>query len=414
MHSPTLRISIKDLLHYSLLIVMVAISFLFAPAPKNDADICGQYIHLGSSAGFPFNCDAADYCMAAKNPSRILDDSAVRQSRPLFIGLASFLGHPIQWLTDQLDLPFLNSMGKEASVYAGFYMGYVLINFLSLLISLLLFQSLAVSLAGNTVNKWILLAFQLVLVSNEITKTFFWTAHQQFFSLLTPLMTIWLALKVLANKQSMPRLTALSLFCGVLLLFYGNVVTMFATLLVVAFLSDKRIHFVHLLKNCFLFLLPTALWISYCIYQNGHYYNHEVEKYRQLVWMADSMKESGGALLQAIGDNILIYLRTFEEMLVFVLLAALAGLFLSRQKHNTATSSRQLQVLMITGLICIVFFMFLGFYEERLTYTLLPVCLCIIFLALTRLKHTQKYPAMYLAAAIGWHLYNMLSYGPFS
>lgn len=413
MLQPELKLSVNKILRYSLLIVVVAVSFLFSPQPKDENDFCGQYIHLGTRAGFVFNCDAADYCMNAADPTRMLGDSGVRQSRPLFVLMAATIGHPIQWLTNKLSLPLFKSMGEEAEMYIGFYMGYIFINFLTILLSLLFFESIAVSLGGGAVNGWILLAFQIMLVSNEVTKAFFFTAHQQFFSLLTPLITIWLALRISSRKTTLPHTALLSLACGTLMLLYGNFLTMFGTLMIVAYLSDKKLHLPHLLKNVVLFLLPTALWIGFCIYLNGHYYNHEVARFRQLVWMQDALNVSAGHFFTALWTNIQAYFSSFGEMHFFIIAAMLSGLYLSKKNVNS-TALPALQAMTITGLVLVLFFMILGFYEERLTYTLLPVCLCIIYLASTQIKLLQKNGAPYVLAAIAWHLYNVLSYGPFS
>jgi len=413
MLQPQLKLSVNKILRYSLLIIVVAVSFLFSPQPKNENDFCGQYIHLGAHSGFVFNCDAADYCMNAANPTRMLGDSGVRQSRPLFVLLAATVGHPIQWLTNKLDLPLFKSMGEEAEMYIGFYMGYVFINFLTILLSLLFFESIAVSLGGGAVNRWILLAFQVMLVSNEVTKAFFWTAHQQFFSLLTPLITIWLAMWITSRKTTLPQLTILSLVCGILMLLYGNFLTMFGTLMIVAYLSDKKLHLPHLLKNVVLFLLPTALWIGYCVYLNGHYYNHEVARFRQLVWMQDTLNVSVGHFFTALRTNLQSYFSSFGEMHFFIITAMLSGLYLSK-KNVDSNALPALRGMAITGLVLALFFMILGFYEERLTYTLLPVCLCIIYLATTQVKVLQKNAIPYMLVAIAWHMYNVLSYGPFS
>jgi hypothetical protein len=389
----------------------IAVSFLFSPSPKTEKDYCGQYIHLGTHAGFTFNCDAADYCMNADSPARMLGDSAVRQSRPLFVLLASAIGHPLQWLTNKLDLPLFRSMGEEAGRYAGFYMGYILLNFLTLLLSLIFFESIAMYITGRSVNKWILLAFQVILVSNEITKAFFWTAHQQFFALLTPLITIWLVLRLTAQKRTQAEIAMLSFMCGLGMLLYGNFLTSFGTIVIVAYLTDRKVHLVHLLKNTTLFLLPTIAWISFCIYHHGHYYNHEVVVFRQLVWMKDALNISVGNFFSALTNNITAYLSSFGEMAFFIVAAIVAAISIGKQ---LAHPPRALQSFITTGIILAVFFMILGYYEERLTYTLLPVCLCIILLAYNRKRGEEQYPAVYLLAALAWHMYTVLSYGPFS
>ena len=191
-------VRIKMLAGYSALILVIAISFLFSPEPDSSDAYCGQYMHLSESAGFVFNCDAADYCMTAKFPSRLLQDSATRQSRPLYILTASVIGMPLQWIVDNSDLAVFKKFGDEAEMYVGYYAGYILINFISLLLCILLFRAIVFSIRPQP--SLIYYAVLIALISNEITKTFFWTAHQQFFSLLTPLLSIWWALRI-QNRQ---------------------------------------------------------------------------------------------------------------------------------------------------------------------------------------------------------------------
>ncbi|MBL7717285.1 MAG: hypothetical protein JNL72_00510 [Flavipsychrobacter sp.] len=411
MFQPELRLSRPAILRYTLLIIAVSVSFLFSPPPKNEKDYCGQYIHLGAHAGFTFNCDAADYCMNADDPGRMLGDSAVRQSRPLFVLLASAVGHPVQWLSNKLNLPLFHSMGEEASRYVGYYIGYILINFLTILLSLLLFRSLATYVTQGGINKWVLLSFQLILVSNEVTKAFFWTAHQQFFALLTPLLTLWVALRLVAQGKTLPQIGRLSLACGIGMLLYGNFLPMFGTILIVSYLTDRKLHTTHLLKNLLLFLMPTVLWVSFCIYHHGHYYNREVAAYRQLVWIKDAFDISAGRFFIALGENALSYLRSFGEMSLFAAAGIAAAAYAKKQP---AGPHRATQTAVVTGAVLAGFFLLLGFYEERLTYTLLPVCLFLMLSATNTASRRQKNIAYFLLPAIVWHLYTVLSYGPFS
>ena len=395
---------------YCLLIAVVAISFLFSPRPKPGAHYCGQYIPIGEHMGFIFNCDAADYCMSAQHPSRILGDSAVRQSRPTYILLASALGYPLQWIASRIDIPLFHSMGEEAAGFIGFYAAFVLINFISLLLCLLLFEAIAVRLTGRAINNWLLFSFGILLVSHPITKAFFWTAHQQFFSLLMPLVSIRLSLHILEEQKTLKHIGSMSFLSGLLMLVYGNFIVMFAAIFCTAFMVDRKIHLVHSIKNCLLFLLPTALWVAYCIYINGHYYNHEVAKYQQLVWIPRSLQISFSVFLRSLRQNIGAYMGTFREIIIFIVPAILSFTYLWGREQERRP---QLLSLVITGLLTFVFFLLLGFYEERLTYSLLPVLLCITWFGASR-SPVGRHPVLFIIAAIGWHIYNVFSYGPFS
>ena len=243
----------KKVIRYSILILTVSVSFLFSPSPKSKKDYCGIYIRLNNSEGFTFNCDAGEFCTNARDPSKVLEDSAARQSRPLYILVASGIGYPIQWVTEQLSIPLFKNMEPDPTMYAGYYIAYIVINFIILLFSLLLFDSIAIHLSDGQISNLMLLVFQLLLTSNEITKTFFWTAHQQFFSMFTPLLTIWLSIIIIQKKYTLADISVFSLLCGILMLMYGNFPPMFFCLLLIAYQTDKQIKILHLLKNVFFF-----------------------------------------------------------------------------------------------------------------------------------------------------------------
>ena len=202
----------------------------------------------------------------------------------------------------------------------------------------------------------------------------------------------------------------MSFLSGLLMLVYGNFIVMFAAIFCTAFMVDRKIHLVHSIKNCLLFLLPTAIWVAYCIYINGHYYNHEVAKYQQLVWIPRSLQISFSVFLRSVRQNIGAYMGTFREIIIFIVPAILSFTYLWGREQERRP---QLLSLVITGLLTFVFFLLLGFYEERLTYSLLPVLLCITWFGASR-SPVGRHPVLFIIAAIGWHIYNVFSYGPFS
>ncbi len=408
------NLSQKKIISYSILILVVSVSFLFSPEPKSKKDYCGIYIKLSSHIGFTFNCDAGEFCTNARTPFKVLEDSAARQSRPLFILIASLIGHPLQWVTEQLNLPLFQSMEPNPTMYVGYYITYIIINFITLLFSLLLFDLIAIYFSGGNISNWMLFTFQLLLTSNEITKTFFWTAHQQFFSMFTPLLTIWLSIVIIQKKYTLADISGFSLLCGILMLMYGNFPPMFFCLLLIAFLTDKQIRVLHLVKNIGLFLLPTLIWMGICIYKIGRYYNHEVEIHRQLIWIADALQVSNVAFHVQLLKNIYLYAFTFKEILIFISIAICAFIYMKMKVKLTGDKEKTRELIIITAIAYFLFFMLLGFYMERLTYTLFPICLCAMLFSICQSKQLQKYTGIYIVLSIIWHLYTLLSYGPFT
>ena len=399
---------------YAALILFAAVSFLFSPRPKTDADYCGRYVRLGSHMGFTFNCDATEFCRSAASPSRLLEPQAIRQSRPLYVLAGAVVGRPLHWALQALHLPLVNRFGAPAAQYVGYYGGYILLNFLLLLGSLYLFDEIVATITRGQIGKGVLVAFRLALVSNQVTKAFFWTAHQQFFALFTPLLTIFLVLRILRRRNNATEIAGLSLLSGLLMLVYGNFLPMFVCIELASICIDRRLHPVASATNCILFLAPTLVWVSICVLKNGQYYNHEVEQYRQLVWILDSLRVSFVRFTAVLLDNILAFFRTFREITVFILAAvAMCPYWRKSQAENGASRA---DVATLTGVFFVfgVFYMLLGLYEERLTFTLYPIVLCALILCVSTTDKVRRWQPLFVFLSLCWHLYNVMSYGPFS
>jgi hypothetical protein len=385
---------------------------LFSPQPKTGERFCGHYIKINERIGFTYNCDAGPFCMSAIDPARLLEKNAVRQPRPLYIVAAAIIGRPIQWLINQFHIPVLHKVGdKRAFIYAGYYAAYVLLNYLLLLSSLFLFDKIIHTITDDQMNQRIFFAFLVVLVSNEVTKLFFWTAHQQFFSLFTPLLTVYCVIRIQQKRLTINKLQPLSALCGVSMLVYGNFLPMYGYLLLSSYLVDRKLHVPHLIACIMTFLLPTLAWISICVLVTGSYYNIEIELYRQLVWIIDSLKISFGHFLETFYGFIIKYLKTFREITVFVLAMIFLSVFSRKAMAEKAATVRGL---VLTLTIFFLFFLILGYYAERLTFTLYPPILCILAFQVHHIKWLRNDRGILVLLAIIWHLFNLLSYGPFS
>jgi hypothetical protein len=404
----------RRLAGYTGLTLFVAISFLFSPQPRAQSDYCGQYIRLGTHVGFTFNCDAADYCVSAASPSRLLAPNSVRQSRPLYVLAAAALGAPLQWAVRKLDLPVFHRFGEEATRYLGYYAAYVALNFLILLGSLYLLDEIARIVVYSQIGRGAGTAFQLALISNGVTKAFFWTAHEQFFTIFTPLLTIRLALEIRRNSRNATQLGGLSLLCGVLMLVYGNFLPMFVCLVLASFLTDRKLHPAYFARNWILFLAPTAVWALICTMKNGHYYNHETEQYRQLLWIVDALSISAGRFADALLHNVIAFARTFREV-GFFLVAVVVVCSRGQGTSAAAAEARAHQwMLAVIFFVFFTFYLLLGFYAERLTLTLYPIVLCVLLICLSGRQSLSRAQPALVVLALCWHVYNVASYGPFS
>lgn len=394
---------------FAILAVMAGYLF-FSPAPlSDDAGPCGSWQTPVRHGGFLFNCDSPDYLRTAANPGLLMADDAVRQSRPLYVLAATLLGYPLQWLVERMQLPFPASLDPLLRDHAGYYLAYILLNTLLLLGSLLLFEGIAV-LFSPDLDRRLLHLLQLPLLANPVSKAFFWTPHQQFFTVFTPLVTVYLCLQIRRRRLTMPGLAPLSLMVGVGMLAYGNFLPAFACLLISAFSVDSQWHWPQLRYNIAMFLLPTVAWVIFCVATIGHYYSAEVSTHHQLVWIVETLRQSPGVFITTAAAHFMRFSRTFGETVFFIVPATLALLWLWQRR----LASRDTWLTCICFGVFFAFFMVLGYYQARLTFTLVPLCLCLLLDAGQHVKWRALTLTVPGLAVSGWYFYTLFSYGPFS
>jgi len=403
----------------TLLLLAATLSFWFSPAPLTDDEYCGTYLHLGPHAGFTANCDGFVYMEDARHPAHLLEPREVRQSRPLFILLGTLVGYPTTWAVQGLQssglLPaqVVQKLPAKYQPLLGFYIGYVLLNYAVLLAALLLFRHLYYRLTAGQGSHLVLTALLVFLVSNQITKAFFWTVHQQMFTFLVPLLLLYVLLQLRESPQRQAWLPGLAVLGGLLALVYGSFVLALPVLLYGACLQrEKQITVGFLLRLVLLislFLLPTLSWIALLKLRGVTYYNHEAEAYGQLVWLRAAWQQPLPDFLQLAGRNLFQFLATLPAIGPFLVVAA--GLLLWPQRpERTRSPSRCIGALLLlqTG-----FLVALGYYKERLTFMLVPLLLLLVAVLLVRLP--GRWVGVWaVAAALGWHAWQVLRYGPFS
>jgi hypothetical protein len=262
-----------------------------------------------------------------------------------------------------------------------------------------------------------------VLVANPVTKAFFWTAHQQMFTFLVPLFCLALAIRLRQRvKPGWKTLSSLSVALGLLPLVYGSFVLAWPALVfglwrpVAAGAEGSRWRILaEWLVSAVLFALPTLLWIGLLRLHGTMYYNYEADRFHQLVWLWEARQHSasafGGLLFNKLGQ----YLSSLQLLWGWLLVAG--GLYLAtRQRLGGAGPLLPPVAGPALGWVAgcfVLFFALLGYYPERLAYALLPPLLCLLAALLPRWPRRYAQP-LALAIAGGWHLYVLLSYGPFS
>ncbi|KAA9331635.1 hypothetical protein F0P96_15495 [Hymenobacter busanensis] len=413
----------KNLLIIVALVLAAALSLLLAPPPAGAEDYYGTYVQLSRRTGFVLNYDSFGYIAAAAHPATLLQAGEVRQSRPLFVLLAAAVGYPLAplftrlvgeqtvqtyfWNTTPVPIPLAELIGL--------YPVFVLLNFGVLIASLWLFAWLYPRLTAGQGSAGVMYTLMVFMASGQITKAFFWTAHQQMFCFFTPLFCLALLLWLHKRPITSPPLVTLALVLGLLPLVYGNFVLCLPCLWYAGW--QRRTNgppgrfWLQMLLVSGAFALPTLGWIVLLKSQGVTYYNHEVARYRQLVWVLDLLQQPSADWWPTVAARLRDFGRSLNGIVFF--LVAVPGVWLLMRLRRAAEAPALPQPLGFLLLLFGGFLLGLGYYQERLTFTLVPLLLCYAAVLLARWPFRYQWLPVALTA-LGWHLFNVLSYGPFS
>ena len=365
--------------------------FLFSPPPEEA--FYGYWIAFTRHVGIPRNYDSEEFASLAADPSKLLEPECKRQSRPLSVWLAHAMAYPFGEL--------------HVGVFSGLDVAYVLQNFVLLIASAMLFARLC---RRQSVPSWAMLGLVVPLVCNDLTKAFFWNNHQQMFAVFTPLFLIWMCV-FLWESISVSRCVQVSLFTGVLFLGYGT--WMLAPPLIAGIALLKYVQRQITAKQCvaymsavLLFALPILCWVGYVIMRNGRFYSAEVSLVHQFVWLPDALSKGVANAIWQCADFVWQYGRTFKswEVLPFLLVGSILVV-----KNRKTLSNVEISSIVVCGLF-FVFLYLLGYYRNRLTFSLaVPMLVCIAS-HLAKWKHSA---VALLLFDIWWVAFHVVKHGPY-
>jgi len=174
---------------------------------------------------------------------------------------------------------------------------------------------------------------------------------------------------------------------------------------------------VALLGACLVFVLgsaiPTLVWMALLKYHGVTYYNHEMVKYRQFIWVADFLSHPSVHALKDTVYYIKNYLETSVVLAPVFIWLGIVGYLLGKG-HLTGIRKNE-QFIWVAGciLMYIIFFFFLGMYRYRLTYTIAVSLFCLTPFFIRSNNISTNKTILVSAFALVWFLYTLLSYGPF-
>jgi hypothetical protein len=415
---------------YAVLTAFLCFLFLFSSKPAED--YCGKFIDVGNFGTFPLNCDSYDYVDTAKSPVKLFDEKSIRQTRPLYVILASAVGYGLSPLFKVLPL---ESVGAQDELLASsFYWGFMLLNFAILVVSLLLFDRIVDILTDRKFPQAAKFILAVFLISNVVIKTSFWSAHQQMLTILSPLLCIYLCLKiVLADELKAKNIYLFALLGGILLMTYGTFLVLCPAIIRAVLIQLYRTDSFSIkraAKLCIpaalIFIAPMALWSAILIRINGNVYSHEASAYRQFIWIYDKLSVSFSEFYnQLIAFSTLYWTSVYRTVLAFLVAVILIKTYNFFFRRKTGQSETPASRNSMAGMIAVVlmlyalFFWLMGYYSERLTFTLVPVVLCLIVLELhvllaraRALTVTAVYVVLLFCAGF-WIYTNVKAYGPF-
>lgn len=381
------HLRVRELLLTGILVLLAGLPFLASPRipPELEGPSCVRVIDLPGPLHLTLNCDSEEFLIVGQDPRLLLTpDHRVRQGRPLYPVIGWVLALPLHALgVAKLGRRIMGEGGATLPEYAA----YVLLNWIFLIAALALFRRLVA--ARSYFEPRALLPVAAILV-NEVTKAFFWTPHLQILNVLISVASLSLLVWMQERAPTITwwRAGAIGLALGVGSLAYGGfAVTAGAVALGLLFLGDDR----SLLRRVTSaapgiialfagFALPIAAWTSFVIARTGSFYSHEVEVFRQFVWMRDSWTH--GTLAGDLVRNLGTYAKTVGLVAGLSVCALVAVRVTASALHATREPSvreRLVRRAVVWYLVANVpFYAFMGYYQRRLTWTIVPALLVLL------------------------------------
>ena len=405
---------------FFVLIFIYLISLLVGPRIAYETDGSRPVnVYLKGPFGVSLDCDGPEFMDNANHPQHLLNDNAVRQSRPGIIFLANIVSKFVRPAINVL-LNYIHPSSPHTvwhplheiglKEYPASYAAYVIINFCLLILTALIW----INLLGKNPSPLALSLVSLVFF-NSVVKIFFYLPHTQIFNVLMPTATYWITAKSFEDDFLYKKITYwLMAALGFGLLCYGTFI-----IPVIIFGTISLLRHWHLQKSIpwralwrlvqygFIFSAPFVLWCLYVISVKGTIYFHESESCNQFVWMKKTFMTHGLlSMCTKYVNNITSIILSGKEFLPVTLLLCICAYFLVKKEAFT----QHFKIASIASISSLLFLAAMGFFPWRLAFIIcMPIWIAASLALNTIAAPRKEYIWLTYLFLIGYGIYLVLS-----
>src|SRR5688572_18485387 len=226
---------------------------------------------------------------------------------------------------------------------------------------------------------------------------FLWNPHTQILNILLPVLTIYLNLRLLERGSALtvPMAIGLGAVFGAGLMTYGSFFVPLLCVIGIQWFVYRRL-WPGLLTGATAVLLY-ACWVGVVYWRAGSFYSHEVDQYRQFVWMADCVRAGAQTCRATLATNwVNLFNATAQVITVPALLAIgcrVARAICTAEGDPVSMPRTLLQASALAWVVTFVFVALAGFYSPRLSWLLVPPILMLVAIeggALWRLARVRR------------------------
>jgi hypothetical protein len=386
---------------------------LLAPMVSNPG--CAEIVHVNQYMAYPLNCDSPEFMVLAQHPHRLLTRHYdLRQSRPGYVAVSAVATRIVGPVAARLGLDRAYGETNHA------YIPLILINLVVAVAAVVLLVWL-LNRFGTPVP--VVIALCSLLVLNDLMKAFFWTPHQQLFSLLVPLVTIVLGRWVILRPPTWLTVALLGGALGAASLIYGDVIITVAVLATILLARGWR-GVVRAATLCATFAVAPVGWAWLCRRISGVYYDQETARYHEFIWLPEAIGQGWHALWTRLELASVVSVREVlgADALVLALLAGFVVAAIWVRVRLTAVTAEDSATLVAAGLTAAYALLFgwgIGIIATRELYDVFPAILVIAGWAATRFAVKSRATLLVASyglalVAIANALHEVIVHGPYA